>query len=181
MPWTRETLAQHLDGGANVDWLFFWGHTPKDPAVVDKSCLSQWFPRGFTVDGVDYPSAEHFMMASKARVFGDAVTEQRIIAAKSPEDAKALGRQVSPFDAETWAREGFAHVVMGNVAKFTQHPDLKAFLLATGDKVLVEAAPRDLIWGIGLAADNPLAKQPRKWRGKNQLGFALMEARAQLK
>jgi len=53
-------------------------------------------------------------------------------------------------------------------------------LIATGDRVLVEASPRDTIWGIGMGASNPDAKDPTKWRGRNLLGFALMEARASL-
>lgn len=54
---------------------------------------------------------------------------------------------------------------------------MKAFLLATGDTILAEAAPRDRIWGIGMGKNNPLAQDPANWKGKNLLGFALMEAR----
>lgn len=181
MPWTRETLQHHLDSGASVEWLFFWGHTPKDPAVVDKSCLSQWFVRPFELDGVRYQSAEHWMMASKARTFGDAATLERILVAPTPADAKKLGREVTPFDAGRWNAVSFDLVVQGNVAKFSQHEDLKAFLLGTGERVLVEAAPRDVVWGIGLGAENVNARHPAKWRGRNLLGFALMQARAKLR
>jgi predicted NAD-dependent protein-ADP-ribosyltransferase YbiA (DUF1768 family) len=38
----------------------------------------------------------------------------------------------------------------------------------------------DRIWGIGLAADDPRAEEPARWRGLNLLGFALMEARGRL-
>ena len=102
MRWTRETLQHHLESGATVDWLFFWGHTPKDPKRVDASCLSQWFPRAFELRGTTYASAEHWMMASKARTFGDEVTLERILAAPTPADAKQLGREVAPFDAAKW-------------------------------------------------------------------------------
>ena len=71
-------------------------------------------------------------------------------------------------------------VVRGNVAKFGDHADLRAFLVGTGDRVLVEASPRDRIWGIGLGAANPAAQDPATWRGENLLGFALMEARERL-
>jgi ribA/ribD-fused uncharacterized protein len=47
--------------------------------------------------------------------------------------------------------------------------------------VLVEASPSDRIWGIGLAADSAEAMNPEQWRGLNLLGFALMEARRQLR
>lgn len=68
-----------------------------------------------------------------------------------------------------------------SVAKFSQNPAMGEFLLRTGERVLVEASPRDRIWGIGMGAANPDAEQPRKWRGQNLLGFALMAARAQLR
>ena len=49
---------------------------------------------------------------------------------------------------------------------------LKEILLATGDKVLVEASPRDRIWGIGMR-ECQAAKDHHNWRGKNQLGYTL--------
>jgi ribA/ribD-fused uncharacterized protein len=60
------------------------------------------------------------------------------------------------------------------------HPALAAFLCATGRKVLVEASPRDRIWGIGMGAGHPDAIRPSRWRGSNLLGFALMNVRDQL-
>jgi ribA/ribD-fused uncharacterized protein len=71
---------------------------------VGKPCLSQWWPEEFTVDGVSYASAEHFMMAAKARLFGDDEAVPEILAAPHPREAKALGRKVGGFDDETWAR-----------------------------------------------------------------------------
>lgn len=50
----------------------------------------------------------------------------------------------------------------------------------TADRVLVEASPVDAIWGIGLAASDPLAAEPATWQGLNLLGFALMEVRRRL-
>jgi ribA/ribD-fused uncharacterized protein len=74
----------------------------------------------------------------------------------------------------------FEVVVAGNMAKFGQHAGLRQFLLGTGDRVLVEASPRDTIWGIGLAAGDERAAGPDRWRGLNLLGFALMEVRQRL-
>ena len=68
----------------------------------------------------------------------------------------------------------------GLVALLSQHPDLRALLLGTGDQVLVEASPVDSVWGIGLAEDHPHASQPLLWPGENGLGFALMKVRQQL-
>jgi ribA/ribD-fused uncharacterized protein len=177
---TREELVEHLRRGGAVEYLHFWGHTPKRLDQVDASCLSQWFPCSFVIDGVTYPSAEHYMMAEKARLFGDAEALGRVLGAASPADAKKIGREVRRFDATAWGRARFAAVVRGNVAKFGQRPELTAFLRGTGDKVLVEAAPRDRVWGIGMGASNPDARSPERWRGANLLGFALMETRARL-
>ena len=145
--------------------------------------LSQWWSEHPFTDreGVRYPSAEHFMMAEKARLMDDVETLEKILTAEHPAEAKKLGRQVAPFDAKTWNEHKSAVVVYGNVFKFRQHEELKAYLLSTGDKVLVEASPRDRVWGIGLGKDNEAARDPRRWRGENLLGFALMEARAKLR
>lgn len=63
------------------------------------------------------------------------------------------------------------------MATFGQNPDLRDFLLGTGDRLIVEASPMDQVWGIGLRATDARARDPRQWRGLNLLGFALMEAR----
>jgi hypothetical protein len=174
-----ELLGFLLDGG-QPEYLLFWGHQPPPAGGVGKGCLSQWWPVAFTVDGVAYQSAEHFMMTAKALLFGDAGAAERILAAPHPGAAKALGREVRGFDERLWAERRFDLVVAGNLAKFGQHPDLRDFLLATGGKVLVESSPRDRIWGTGLAPGDDLATSPEHWPGLNLLGFALMEVRHRL-
>lgn len=176
---TGELLRFIRDGG-QPRYLLFWGHQPSPGGDVGKECLSQWRPTAFSVDGVTYPSAEHFMMAAKARMFGDTQTAERILAAPNPRAAKALGRQTRGFDERRWAEARFDVVVAGNVAKFGQHPELLAYLLGTGNRVLVEASPLDSIWGIGLSVDDDRATSPSRWEGLNLLGFALMEVRQRL-
>nr|WP_230210499.1 NADAR family protein [Streptomyces kaniharaensis] len=158
----------------------FWGHRARKDGSVGQGALSQWWPCEFTVDEVTYRSAEHWMMAGKARMFGDDAIEQRVLEARTPAEAKKLGRLIKGFDEATWAAGRFELVVEGNVAKFGQDPALREYLLGTERRVLVEASPVDRVWGIGLAADDERAAQPSKWRGENLLGFALMEARARL-
>lgn len=166
--------------GARVKYLPFGGHRPQRDGTIGPGCLSQWWPSRFTVDGVAYATAEHWMMAGKARLFADADAERRVLSAGHPKVAKDVGRSVRGFDEAVWRRERFALVAEGSVHKFGQHPDLRAFLLGTGQRVLVEASPVDRVWGIGLAADDERAERPDAWRGLNLLGFALMEARARL-
>lgn len=177
---TREQLIAAMDAGASPKWLMFWGHQPEPDGSVGKGTLSQWWPCSFTVDGVDYASAEHWMMAGKARLFDDEQALAQILAAPTPAEAKDLGRLVRGYDDDAWCAARFEIVVAGNVAKFGQDQALRAYLLDTAQRVLVEASPRDRIWGIGLGAGNERATDPRQWRGGNLLGFALMEARSRL-
>jgi ribA/ribD-fused uncharacterized protein len=174
---SREELLQSIERGTAPAFRFFWGHTPKSRSTIDGACFSQWFVRKFVSNGTEYCSAEHFMMASKAALFGDEVTLQKILAAETPDAAKKLGRQVSPFDSAVWAKNAFNIVVAGNACKFGQHEDLKGFLLSTGNEVLVEASPFDTIWGIGMNQDDKRSVNPALWNGQNLLGFALMETR----
>jgi ribA/ribD-fused uncharacterized protein len=175
-----ETLTEAVRAGARIKYLHFWGHRPRPDGRIGASCLSQWWPSPFTVDGVEYATAEHWMMASKARLFGDAEAERRAVAAAGPAQAKKIGRLVRGFDDVLWERERFAIVAEGSFHKFAAHPDLRAFLLGTHNRVLVEASPLDRVWGIGLAADDERAMDPARWRGPNLLGFALMAARERL-
>ncbi|WP_432831046.1 NADAR family protein [Dactylosporangium sp. CA-092794] len=179
-PSSTAELLRLIESGARVKFLYFWGHRPRPDGAIGPSCLSQWWPAPFTADGAGFASAEHYMMWRKARLFGDEAAAGRILAAAHPNDAKTLGRVVEGFDEDTWARERFGIVVAGSIAKFAAHADLRAFLLSTGDRILVEASPLDRVWGIGMAASDASADEPARWRGRNLLGFALMRARHEL-
>jgi ribA/ribD-fused uncharacterized protein len=164
----------------SVEYVHFWGHSPEPDGGAGRGCLSQWWPAVFTEDGHRFASAEHYMMAHKAWLFNDADAAKKILAAGHPGEAQSLGRKVRGFDQTVWEAERFGIVVRGNVAKFSQHEDLSAYLRSTERRVLVEASPRDRIWGIGLGETDPLAASPSTWKGLNLLGFALMEARHKL-
>jgi ribA/ribD-fused uncharacterized protein len=97
-----------------------------------------------------------------------------------PSKAKTFGRKVRNFDEQIWSNHRFDIAVRGNTAKFEQNTALRDWLLSTEGRVLVEASPRDKIWGIGLAADDERALDPKTWRGLNLLGFALMRTRTAL-
>lgn len=173
-------LRQRHASGAAIEFLYFWGHTPPQNDGVDNSCLSQWFPAPFTIDGIAYPTAEHWMMASKAMLFGDFAALAEIRAAETPQDAKAWGRKVCDFDEARWVEHRVRLVTEGNWAKFIQNHHLRQYLLGTSAKVLVEASPNDSIWGIGLSADDARKTSPDQWPGLNLLGFALMEVRERI-
>jgi ribA/ribD-fused uncharacterized protein len=181
MEYSLEHLMAQITAGYQPKYLHFWGHTPAAPGIVDKSCFSQWYPAPFEVEDVQYPTAEHFMMAQKALLFGDREVHDKIVQSTHPNEAKRLGREVRAFDAAVWEAERMNIVVRGNAAKFSQDESLREYLLGTGERVLVEASPVDRIWGIGLAADHVDVNEPRKWDGLNLLGFALMIVRDTLR
>ena len=174
-------LQARLKAGLAPDYLCFWGHRPEQSGAVGKGCLSQWFGAEFTLEGDRFRSAEHFMMAEKARLFGDEEIRAQMLVASTPDQVKKLGRRVRNFNEALWTAERFDIVRRGNIAKFGQNPGMRNFLLGTGQRILVEASPVDAIWGIGLAATDPRATQPAQWAGLNLLGFALMAAREALR
>ncbi|MBY8821378.1 NADAR family protein [Sphingomonas colocasiae] len=180
MIYDRPWLEAEYTAGSDLGYLLFWGHQPARDGSIGASCFSQWWPADFTIEGTTYPSAEHWMMAEKARLFGDDQIAREIIVASSPKQVKALGRQVKGFVEPEWDREKRGIVARGNLAKFAQNAGLRDFLLSTGDRILVEASPVDRIWGIGLAADDANAHNPLEWRGENLLGFVLMDVRDEL-
>lgn len=181
MKYTTKNIIQKISEGENVKFLFFWGHRPSKDGIITKSCFSQWWTQSFTVDKTEYKSAEHWMMAEKARLFDDQEMWETIIMAKTPGEAKKLGRQVANFDSKIWDENKFQVVIKGNLHKFSQNESQKEFLLNTHDRILVEASPYDRIWGIGMGQNNENASRPERWKGQNLLGFALMEVRDKLR
>lgn len=180
MIYNIEDLKKAYNKGEKLRFLFFWGHTPPADGHINESCLSQWWMCPFAVDGVTYSCAEQYMMAEKARMFGDREMEIKIMEARQPKEMKAYGRAVANFDKDCWDQACYEIVKRASLAKFSQNPRLWGFLKTTKKRILVEASPRDRIWGIGMGKANPDAECPVKWRGKNLLGFALTEARDQL-
>ncbi|KAG4438948.1 hypothetical protein IFR05_005574 [Cadophora sp. M221] len=128
--------------------------------------------------GYQGPDLEHYMMYCKALLFGDGVVAKKILAAKTPGEAKTLGRQAGSFDQKKWDGACDGVVERGNFLKFSQNPELKDILLGTGTKIIVEASPSDRIWGVGFDAENAEGRE-EEW-GANKLGKALMRVRSTL-
>lgn len=154
---------------SSSNFHFFWGGP-----------FSQWHRTSFAVDGFQYVTAEQFMMAMKARHFGDKDAERKIMATADPKVQKVIGRTVRNFDPKIWSEVSRDYVFKGNFAKFSL-PSLRRILLATGAKELVEASPHDTIWGIGLSSKDPRAQDKKQWKGTNWLGETLMKVREALK
>ena len=177
MKYSVEMIQKQYAQGTEQEYLFFWGHKPLKYGNVGKNCLSQWFECRFTVENIQYHTAEQYMMSQKALVFGDNEIYEKIMQSADPAVYKALGRKIKNFDENIWNTKKTDIVIKGNTAKFSQNQNLKEFLLSTNEKILVEASPYDRIWGIGMSANTENIQNPYIWKGKNLLGFCLMETR----
>jgi len=171
--WLREQYG--VCGADGLHFVFFW--KPSDDPILGPACLSQWHACSFVEDGVRYTTAEQYMMAQKAVLFGDEEVRQKIMEAAHPNAYKSLGRKVRNFDQAKWDANKTEIVFRGTLAKFSQNPALRDYLLGTGDAVLAEASPYDNIWGIHMRENDPNVRNPNAWEGENLLGFILMEAR----
>lgn len=143
-------------------YVFFW-----------HGIYSQWHKAKMTIDGVEYSSCEQYMMHQKAIVFSDFYIASQILLTDDPKEQKALGRKIQGFNKDIWDSVCLSIVFKGNLAKFSQNESLKADLLSTENRIMVEASPLDKIWGIGMAEDHPDVESPESWRGLNLLGWAL--------
>ena len=133
------------------------------------------------VDGVQYPSVEHYFQAMKAKEFKDDEMLDKIVKAKTSKAVKAMGKKVKNFVKEIWDSKRDELMNTGVRAKFVQHPELQKQLLETGDRLIGEANARDMYWGIGTATTSEKSQYPDKWRGQNKLGKILMDLRKEFK
>jgi ribA/ribD-fused uncharacterized protein len=151
--------------------------------------LSNWYYSPFTVDGIHYNCGEQWMMAAKARVFGDMDTLAKILACDGPWNGtqenfnqypraqKSLGREVKNFNPVVWDDVCRPMVLVGLMEKFRQNPRYLGLLADTIGTTLVEASPIDPIWGVGLYQTDPNIWAEDLWQGKNYLGCVLTQAR----
>lgn len=151
-------------------FVFFWN-----------GIYSQWYGAPFTIDGIIFNTCEQYMMYKKAMLFGDEDIANKILLSSQPYEQKYLGKLVKGFDRTIWDQHCFSIVYEANLAKFSQNNELKEELLATGDRVIVEASPHDFIWGIKMGDTDNNIESPEQWKGLNLLGFTIMTVRNQLK
>lgn len=166
---TKDFAGKNLTTDTHVYFWTNWLSNFKVCKIVDP------------VTKIEFASTEAAYMWCKARFFNDTETcdllASGVSVSMTPREAKNLGRVVKNYHDDLWDCVRYGYMVYVNYLKYTQNDDLKAKLLATGDRVLVEASPNDLIWGVGLFANDPLILDDKNWKGRNLLGNALMEVR----
>lgn len=131
--------------------------------------LSNFFPcRVVVPPGVAFPSAEHAYQAQKTE---NPMEKQQVLEAATPGYAKKAGRLVTLRPGwDSMKKPVMAQVVL---AKFTQNPDLRDLLLATGNARLVEGNTwHDNFWGSCRCLSGPCLRP-----GQNVLGDILMFTR----
>lgn len=133
----------------------------------DYGAFSNFAPYAFVLDGLRWPTSEHYFQANK---FVRTPRFEEIRRARTPAMAAKLGRSRGFRLRPDWESVKVAIMRRALDAKFRQHEALQARLLATADEVLIEEAEADDFWGSG--ADG---------RGRNMLGVLLMELRAALR
>jgi ribA/ribD-fused uncharacterized protein len=152
-------------------YYFFWKHL-----------FGQWSLRDIVdFENIKYNCSEQYMMAKKAKLFQDEKSYILIMDELNPKIQQDLGRLISNFDQRVWDEQKEKIVYTGNYLKFSQHKDLQKKLIETNPKILVEASPHDLIWGVGLSSKNDLILNEKNWKGQNLLGKILMKIREDLK
>jgi len=156
------------------EYVFFCSH--KEGSFPQ---FSNWFPAEYTSNGVKYPCVEKEFMCGKALAFGDQETADKIMATEDAGEMKALGRGTKGYVDAEWMTKREDVMYNAVKAKFEQNVGLAAILILTENKVIVEAADYDKIWGIGYSDENAFANIDN-W-GENKLGKILMRVREELK
>lgn len=177
-PKKKRTLKVKMAAEPTPEPVFFF---TGNPALNEHRFLSNLYESPIQVEGIKFPTVEHYFQWAKAKQFGDVANQEKILKTASPKSAKALGKKVKPFDPDVWGEMAVRVMKTAIKAKFMQHPDLLAKLRETGNRPLAEADPRGKYWGIGTSADTSKAKDPARWPGKNMTGKILEELRSELK
>jgi len=157
--------------------FFFSGN----PALNEFKMFSNMHEAPIQIDGITFPTVEHYFQWSKAKMFGDAEAQAKILKTSSPKSVKAYGKKVKNFDEEAWKEKRDQVMEVAVKAKLMQHPDILKALRDTGTRPIAEADPRGKYWGIGTSAETSKAKDPSRWPGENKMGKILMSLRDELK
>jgi ribA/ribD-fused uncharacterized protein len=129
--------------------------------------LAAWSKHGFELDGIDWPSVEHYYQGMK---FADPVLREAIRSAPHPKEARKIARKNRRRVVRDWKSVRKVHMTRAVYLKCRTHPEVAEALLATGTAKIVETSQYDYYWGCG-----------RDGRGENSYGKVLAEVRGKLR
>uniref|UniRef100_A0A1I7UD14 DUF1768 domain-containing protein n=1 Tax=Caenorhabditis tropicalis TaxID=1561998 RepID=A0A1I7UD14_9PELO len=172
--------------------------------------LSALYPVKIVVDGNEYNSVEHYYQACKLYILVGEKSAAALKASGTPLEVKKATKEIlnqekiKAKEINDWKDKDsvgvLKHVLL---QKFQQHEDLKAKLLETGDKLLVQTYIGDTYFAAGAGTKytsiwvtrhtNQVVKLPENVvaesvkylpliaNGKNVLGWILMQVRDELR
>ena len=120
------------------------------------------------------------MLRVSTLLFEDQEAMDKVLATDDPVKIKMLGKSIQNFKAAVWAKEKDSCMYNAIKQKFEQNEDLGKVLRETGNRLLVEANPNDVYWGVGASVDSAEVWDVNKWKGKNKLGKMLSDLRDEL-
>lgn len=126
-------------------------------------CFSNFSQHGIEMDGVWWPTTEHYFQAQKFAGTPYVAQIQRLL---TPKQAAEMGRKRALPLRPDWEQVKDKVMFEAVLRKFETHKELRVLLLSTDNEEIVESAPGDYYWGCG--ADGS---------GQNKLGKILMEVR----
>lgn len=97
-------------------------------------CFSNFSAHGLTLDGVWWPTSEHYFQAQK---FVGTPHADQIRQVKLPKDAARLGRQRTRPLRPDWEAVKDDVMRQAVLCKFETHADIQDILLSTGNQDLV--------------------------------------------
>ena len=127
MSYNLKWLTDKFDKGVTIKYIFFWGHANKNNEDTGKFLFSQWYPSSFVVDNIEYKTAEHWMMACKASLFGDNEMFEKIVNADKPGEVKKLGRKIRGFDEVKWNEKKYQIVILATFISLVRTKRLRTF------------------------------------------------------
>lgn len=146
----------------------------------ERSPLSNFYKSSFMENGTMYHSTEMYLQYQKALFFQDEITAFKILASKSPAQAKALSYQIKGVNQAAWEVKAPDIMKKGLELKFNSDGHCKMTLLKTGTRVLGEATASDKFWGTGVALFDSMALNHGAWQGQNNMGKLLHDIRERI-
>lgn len=143
--------------------------------------LSNDFVCDFDVNGVTFKTMTQYLGYSKAMLFKDKASADRILATNDCDTIRLLENGISGYNENIWVQNRETILYNGLKAKFSQDLILRGKLVATGMEQIGKTGLNDRVWGINLAANDPKRQNKANWRGMNLLGKNLMRLRIELK